>query len=86
MGLTTFDLRLSTKNNTMAKKTNAKVEDFRSLDNEALEQKIQDEQLRLKRTRFSHAVNPIENPLSIKTQRREIARMKTEQRKRELGF
>jgi len=70
----------------MAKTTKAKVEDYRSLDDEALDNKIQDEELRLKKTRFSHAVNPIENPLSIKTQRRAIARLKTEQRKRELGF
>ncbi len=70
----------------MAKKTKAKVDDYRSLSDEALGQKISDEQMRLKRTKFSHAVNPIENPLSIKTQRREIARLKTEQRKRVLGF
>ena len=69
----------------MAKAKQAKTEDYRSLNNEALNDKISDEQLRLKKTRFSHAVNPIENPLSIKTQRREIARMKTELRKRELG-
>ena len=70
----------------MAKASKAKVEDYRSLDNEALDQKISDEQMRLKKTKFSHAVNPIENPLSIKAQRRGIARLKTEQRKRELGF
>lgn len=70
----------------MAKKTKAKVEDYRSLNDEALSQKISDEQMLLKRTKFSHAVNPIENPLSIKTQRRQIARLKTEQRKRALGF
>ena len=60
--------------------------DYQSLDNEALKARIGDEEMQLKRTRFSHAVNPIENPLSIKTQRRNIARLKTEQRKRELGF
>ncbi len=70
----------------MAKEKKAKVDDYRSLDNEALAQKIGDEQLRLKKTKFSHAVNPIENPLTIKAQRRQIARLKTEQRKRELGF
>jgi len=63
-----------------------KANDYSSLDNAALNEKISDEQMRLKKTKFSHAVNPIENPLSIKTQRREIARMKTELRKRELGF
>jgi len=70
----------------MAKAQKAKADDFRSLDNEALNLKIGDEEMRLKRTKFSHAVNPIENPLVIKTQRREIARMKTEQRKRALGL
>ena len=70
----------------MAKTTKAKADDYRSLDDDALEQKILDEEVRLKKTKFSHAVNPIENPLAIKTQRRAIARMKTEQRKRELGF
>lgn len=70
----------------MAKATKAKVDDFRSLDNEALVNKISDEELRLKKTKFSHAVNPIENPLSIKQMRRNIARMKTESRKRALGF
>ena len=70
----------------MAKANKAKADDYRSLDNEALDQKIGDEQMRLKKTKFSHAVNPIENPLSIKMMRRQIARLKTEQRKRELGF
>lgn len=70
----------------MAKTKQAKVDDYRSLDNDALNDKISDEQLRLKKTKFSHAVNPIENPLAIKAQRRAIARLKTEQRKRELGF
>ena len=70
----------------MAKATKANVDDFRSLDNEALVNRISDEELRLKKTKFSHAVNPIENPLSIKAMRRNIARLKTEQRKRVLGF
>jgi large subunit ribosomal protein L29 len=70
----------------MANKKTTKVEDYRSLDNEALDSRLEDEKLRLKRTKFSHAVNPIENPLAIKQLRRQVARLKTEQRKRELGF
>lgn len=70
----------------MAKANKAKVDDYRSLDNEALNAKISEEEMRLKKTKFSHAVNPIENPLSIKGMRRQIARLKTEQRKRALGF
>lgn len=63
-----------------------KANDYSSLDNEALIEKIGDEEIRLKKTKFSHAVNPIENPLSIKMMRRELARLKTEQRKRALGL
>ncbi len=70
----------------MAKAKKAKVDDYRSLSIEALNERIADEEVRLKKTKFSHAVNPVENPLSIKTQRRAIARLKTEQRKRALGL
>lgn len=71
----------------MAKAKKAtKVDDYRSLDDQALTEKIGDEEVRLKKLHFSHAVNPIENPLTIRQLRRSIARMKTEQRKRALGF
>jgi len=70
----------------MAKAKNAKVEDYRSMDDKALVDKIQDEEMRMKKLHFSHAVNPIENPLTIRQLRRTIARMKTEQRRRALGF
>jgi large subunit ribosomal protein L29 len=70
----------------MAKAQKAPADDYRSLNTEALNEKILDEELRLKKTKFSHAVNPIENPLLIKSQRRAIARLKTEQRKRILGL
>lgn len=70
----------------MANSKKAKVDEYRSLDNQALNEKVGEEEMRLKRMKFSHAVNPIENPLSIKALRRQIARMKTEQRKRALGI
>jgi large subunit ribosomal protein L29 len=71
----------------MAKAKKAKkVDDYRSLDNDGLLNKIGDEELRLKKLKFSHTVNPIENPLTIRQLRRTIAQMKTEQRKRALGF
>jgi len=68
-----------------AKKAN-KVDDYRSLDDQALSAKIGDEEVRLKKLHFSHAVNPIENPLTIRQLRRSIAQLKTEQRRRALGF
>ena len=70
----------------MAKAKKAKVEDYRSLDDQALMGKIGDEEVRLKKLKFSHAVNPIENPLSIRHLRRSIAQLKTEQRRRAKGF
>jgi len=70
----------------MAKAKKAKVDDYRSLDDQALNEKISDEELRLKKLHFSHAVNPIENPLTIRQLRRNIARLKTEQHRRTLGF
>jgi large subunit ribosomal protein L29 len=70
----------------MAKsKKAAKVEDYRSLSDEALNDKIGEEALRLKKTKFSHAVNPIENPMVIRNIRRTIATLKTEQRKRQIA-
>ena len=68
----------------MAKSKKTNKEDFKSLDNPALEAKILEEELRMKRMKFSHAVNPLENPLTIRQVRRDIARMKTEQTKRTL--
>lgn len=69
----------------MAKANQAKADDYRSLDDQALTDHISEEEMRLKKLRFSHAVNPIENPLSIRTLRRRIAKLKTEQRARVAG-
>lgn len=70
----------------MAKAKKSKVDDLRSLDEQALTGRVVEEEVRLKKLMFSHAVNPIENPLSIRQLRRTIARLKTEQRRRALGF
>lgn len=67
----------------MAKK--ATNTDYRSLDVQGLADKIAETELQLSRLKFSHAVNPVENPLSIRSLRREIARLKTEQSKRKAG-
>jgi large subunit ribosomal protein L29 len=69
----------------MAKSTKANVEDYRSLSVEALNDKIGEEGMRLRKLKFSHAVNPIENPMVIRSIRRQIAQMKTEQHKRQLA-
>ena len=69
----------------MAKKTKADAHDYRNWDDQALANNIADEEVRMKKLQFSHAVNPIENPLSIRTLRRRLAQLKTEQTKRQLS-
>jgi large subunit ribosomal protein L29 len=69
----------------MAKSKAAQVENLSALSTEALNDKIGEETMRLKKTKFSHAVNPIENPMIIRSIRRTIATLKTEQRKRQLA-
>jgi large subunit ribosomal protein L29 len=55
--------------------------------NEAdLKAKIQEDETRLKKLSFAHAMTPLENPVSIRSLRKDIARLKTELRKKELGF
>jgi large subunit ribosomal protein L29 len=55
--------------------------------NEAdLKAKIQEDEMRLKKLSFAHAMTPLENPVSIRGLRKDIARLKTELRKKELGF
>lgn len=70
----------------MATATKAKkADDYRSLDDSALTDYISSEEMRLKKLRFAHAVNPIENPLSIRILRRRLAQLKTEQRARAIA-
>ena len=60
--------------------------DLKSLSDQDLKEKLSEESLRLKKITFSHAVTPIENPMQIRFMRRELARIQTELRRRQLGF
>ncbi len=51
-----------------------------------LKARIQEDQLRLKKLEFAHAISPLENPMNIRGLRRDIARLKTELKKKELGI
>ncbi|MBU3676376.1 MAG: 50S ribosomal protein L29 [Chitinophagaceae bacterium] len=50
-----------------------------------LKKNILDAENRLKKMVFSHAITPIQNPMSIRILRREIARMKTIVRSKQLA-
>jgi large subunit ribosomal protein L29 len=50
-----------------------------------LKARIQEDELRLKKLEFAHALSPLENPMSIRDLRRDVARLKTELRTRALA-
>lgn len=39
--------------------------------------RIREDEMRLKKLEFSHAITPLENPMSIRALRKDLARMKT---------
>jgi large subunit ribosomal protein L29 len=70
---------------TMAKNIefNKSLKDLNEAD---LKARIQEDGLRLKKLEFAHAISPLENPISVRNLRKDISRLKTELRKRELGI
>jgi large subunit ribosomal protein L29 len=69
----------------MAKKVDF-VKSLKELSDVDLIAKIKEDEQRLKKLSFAHAVAPLENPQSIRSLRRDIARLKTELKKKQLGF
>jgi large subunit ribosomal protein L29 len=49
-----------------------------------LQEKIAEMELMQQKVVITHSISPLENPLQIRWSRRDIARLKTELRKREL--
>ena len=50
-----------------------------------LKARIQEDELRLKKIEFAHAISPLENPMSIRSLRKDLARLKTELHERHLS-
>jgi large subunit ribosomal protein L29 len=61
------------------------VKSLKDMSEADLKAKIQEDELRLKKLEFAHAISPLENPMSIRDLRKDVARLKTELRKRELA-
>ncbi len=61
-----------------------KQEEIRELSTEDLKERLVEEKARYVKTELHHAVSPIENVQTIKQNRKTIARLNTEIRKREL--
>ena len=47
--------------------------------------RISEDEQRLKKLEFAHAISPLENPMSIRGLRRDLSRLKTELQKRVIG-
>ena len=62
-----------------------KTSEIKDLPTEEIKEKIETEKAALTKMKMNHAVSPLENPMLIRTTRRNIARLMTELRKRELN-
>ena len=61
------------------------VKGLKEMNETDLRARIQEDELRLKKLEFAHAISPLENPMSIRSLRRDVARLKTELKKKALG-
>ncbi len=61
------------------------VKSLSGLSEVELTAKIQEDEMRIKKLLFTHALSPLENPQSIRSLRRDIARLKTQLRKIQIG-
>ena len=61
-----------------------KTSEIKELTKKEIVERIQVEKENLVRLRLNHAVSPLDNPLKIKEARRNVARLKTILRQREL--
>ncbi len=60
---------------------NKSLKEFSEAD---LQARVAEDTVRLKKIEFAHAISPLENPMSIRNLRKDIARAKTELKKRTL--
>ena len=62
-----------------------KMTEVKEISTKDLTEKIGNAEAALQQMKLNHSVTPLENPSQIKAARRDIARMKTELRQRELN-
>ena len=53
------------------------VNSLKDLNENDLKARIQEDEQRLKKLEFAHAISPLENPMSIRALRKDVARLKT---------
>ena len=62
-----------------------KTKEIKELETKDLVERIDAEVAKYNQMKLNHAISPLENPSQIKATRRDIARLKTELRQRELN-
>ena len=62
-----------------------KIKEVKELETKDLVEKLENAVAALNAKKLNHQITPLENPSEIKAARRDIARMKTELRQRELN-
>ncbi len=62
-----------------------KMTELKGVETKELVEKLETEVAKYNQMKLNHAITPLENPSQIKASRRDIARMKTELRQRELN-
>ena len=53
------------------------INSLKDLNESDLKARIQEDEQRLKKLEFAHAISPLENPMSIRSLRKDVARLKT---------
>jgi large subunit ribosomal protein L29 len=61
------------------------IKSIQGLSVEDLTARIKEDEMRLRKLEFAHALSPLENPMSIRNLRRDVARLKSELRKKQLS-
>jgi large subunit ribosomal protein L29 len=67
----------------MSKKTDFQ-KSIHGMNENDLKARIQEDELRLKKLSFAHAISPLENPMTIRNLRKDVARLKTELKKKQI--
>ena len=62
-----------------------KIAEIKELATAELKERIEADVTRYAQMKLNHAISPLENPMLLKSLRRDIARMKSELRSRELN-
>jgi large subunit ribosomal protein L29 len=62
------------------------IKSVHGLNESDLAARIKEDELRLKKLEFAHSISPLENPVSIRGLRRDLARLKTELKKKQTGL